>query len=304
MDRPLLEPERPRRPARLGRDRELDVGRESRGRHVDRLLEVRPVEGVGLVEERQHVELAPDQEPLERDLPAGNEVLDQDLLPPLAELRRLRGLEDRRDPAERRDERGGVVRPDHAAAAGEDRRLEDARIGHAVGRGLGIVGDVEQREARRPHAGPCERLAHPVLVAGRGDGVERARPETEALGDGGPDDRGPVVDGNHGVDPVAPRELGHRLRRLGGVVEVERQEVVRQRGLEDVRPLRRHHELDVELRRRGDEVLRAIRRRRDQEEQAQHASPTAGARAGRETRARARTPGRSGDEAGQAFDGA
>ena len=111
VDRPLREAERPRRPARLGGDRGLASGRQARGRHVERLLEVRPVERVGLVEERQHVELSRHQEPLQRHLAPGNEVLDQHLVAPRPPASPCRRLEDRRDPPERGDEGGPDRRP-------------------------------------------------------------------------------------------------------------------------------------------------------------------------------------------------
>ena len=66
VDGALGEPERARRPARLGGDIRLDGVREPGRGHVERLLEEGAVERVGLVEQREHVQLTPDQEPLER----------------------------------------------------------------------------------------------------------------------------------------------------------------------------------------------------------------------------------------------
>ena len=96
------------------------VGRQARGRDVDRLLEEGAVERVGLVEERQHVQLAVGQQPLQRHLEAGDERLDQEMVS-LGRARSRRSSSRPRDARERRDELGRVVGADHAAAAGEQR---------------------------------------------------------------------------------------------------------------------------------------------------------------------------------------
>ena len=171
---------------------------------------------------------SPTRRPSSGHLAPGDEVLDQHLVAPLRERRHVRLRQDRRDPPEGGDELARVVGPDHAPAAGEDRRLQDTRIRDAPGGGLRVVGDVEEGVARGPDTGPGERLPHPVLVPRRLDGGERARAKAEPLRDGRGDHRGAVVDGNHRVHPVPASELRDRPRALPGVPEVERQEVVRE----------------------------------------------------------------------------
>src|SRR5215468_11279587 len=69
------EPERASPSRRLLLDLRLDIAREPGRRHVDRLLEERAFERVGLVEERERAEPSGRQEALERYLDSGDEVL-------------------------------------------------------------------------------------------------------------------------------------------------------------------------------------------------------------------------------------
>ena len=157
-----------------GIDRTLDRGgdglpprgRKSRRRDVDRLLEEGTLERVRLVEEREHAEPPGCHEPLDRHLDPGNVALDQERARLLPALRREpRAPQQRRDPPESRDQLGLVVRPDHAAARGEEQRLEDARIRHAARDLLRIVRDREALEARGREPGAGERLARRELAA-------------------------------------------------------------------------------------------------------------------------------------------
>ena len=84
-------------------------------RHVDRLLEVRAGRRVGLVEHREDLELAAAQQPLDRDLRTGDELLDEE-----RRVSRDLGGTLRRGSRARR-----VVGADDAAARGEPDRLDD-----------------------------------------------------------------------------------------------------------------------------------------------------------------------------------
>ena len=88
-DRAVGEAEGPGRPRGHVHDRGLR-GRRVPGRgHVDRLLEERAVERIRLVEHRERAERAALEQPLQRDLDAGDERLDQDLVGPLAQVRHV-----------------------------------------------------------------------------------------------------------------------------------------------------------------------------------------------------------------------
>src|SRR5919108_4044457 len=65
--------------SRTGRDLVLYRGREARWRDVDRLLKKRAVQRVGLVEERQHAQLAVGDEALQGHLSPWDEAFDEDL---------------------------------------------------------------------------------------------------------------------------------------------------------------------------------------------------------------------------------
>ena len=95
-----------------GHDALLHVGRRHRGRAIDRLLEERTIERIRLVEDRQYLEHAMVEQPLDRVLSAGNESLDDrpavGLVPLDAHVWRLR---QRPQPPDRCLVLRGVVRP-------------------------------------------------------------------------------------------------------------------------------------------------------------------------------------------------
>ena len=116
---------------RLGRalaDGRLCRVGQPRRRHVDGLLEERPVERIGLVEQRQGVERAADEETLQRHLRPRHELLHQDLAGARAEGADVGRRQDRRHSAKRRGELRLAVRADDPAARREHERLEHARI--------------------------------------------------------------------------------------------------------------------------------------------------------------------------------
>ena len=137
VDRPLAQPDRRDRvPRRLG-DVVLGGLGKPRRRDVDRLLEERPVEGIGLVEQRQHVQTPPVEQPFQRHLDPRDVAFDQDPPGGLAHGGDVGLVQDSNDAAERGDECLLVVRPDHAAARRQRDGLEHAgkhRLAGGAGR--------------------------------------------------------------------------------------------------------------------------------------------------------------------------
>jgi len=121
-------------------DGALRVGGGGRRRQVDRLLEERTVERVGLVEKRERLQLTVMQQALQCVLATGDETLNQRGLVRLVALgAHLRLSHQRLQPRQRGSEFLGVVRPHHAAAAREGDGFDDTGIGHGTrDQGLGI----------------------------------------------------------------------------------------------------------------------------------------------------------------------
>ncbi len=201
----LAQAQRRRGGGRRRLDAAQPVGGEARRRHVDRLLEVRPLERVGLVEDGQHLGLALAQERLDRHLGARRVGLGQDragrVLP--------RGGQDRTYAGLGRARRGRVVGADHAAAGRERDRLEHGRQVD----GAGVVAGREDAEARLGDVRGGEGAAHGQLVAGRGRRRGRVVREPEPL----PGERrgrdAAVVDGDDGVQPDPARQPDDRVGR-------------------------------------------------------------------------------------------
>jgi len=76
VDRPSCEPGHAAGTCHLAMDAFLERPRQPGGRDVEGFLEIRPVQGIGLVEQGEGRELAPFQGAFQRVLPSGNEVLD------------------------------------------------------------------------------------------------------------------------------------------------------------------------------------------------------------------------------------
>ena len=116
VNRAGLEAERARRRGHAFGEAALIGGRQPRRRDVDGLLERRPVERVGLVEQRQHLKGAAGQDALERELRPGDERFHQQLPGRL------------RDPAgARRDRRAGARAARAPPRATGDRRRASRR---------------------------------------------------------------------------------------------------------------------------------------------------------------------------------
>jgi hypothetical protein len=93
------------------------------------------------------------------------------------------------------------------------------------------------------------------------------RAEPQRLADGGGHDGGRIVHGHDGSDWAGARVVAHEGSRCSRVVEGQRQEMIRKRDGHGVGLLGRHHEIHVEAARGLDEILRAVGRRRDEQEQ-------------------------------------
>ncbi len=77
VDRTVAQAERGGGAADTADDGALHVVGCGRGREIDRLLEERAVQRIGLVEDRERVQPAAGQQPFERVLTAGNESFDE-----------------------------------------------------------------------------------------------------------------------------------------------------------------------------------------------------------------------------------
>jgi hypothetical protein len=250
VDGSVAQPDRVRRAGRLALDRGEQVVRQPRRRDVDRLLEVGPVERIGLVEDREHVEPAVAHQRLDRHLGAGHEALDQKALG-----RDLAGVgENGADSQRGVRRRVGVVGADHAPAHRERERLDDHGEPER-GRGVtGVVAGTENPEVRLRHLGRGERGSHRGLVAGALDRLGRIAPQPETLRDMRRHARATVVDGHDGVERCA---LGEPFDLVGGperLAQAEHHRAVAHRLRQRLTVLRAHDQLRPHLGGRLDEV--------------------------------------------------
>ncbi len=248
VDRSLGEPDRASRPFARAGDEVEGRRREARRRHVDGLLEVRALERVGLVEDRQDLELPVPEQPFERDLDARHVLLDED-----------RPVPEGGDPGPGRGELLGGVAADHTLAARQPGRLHDAREPGRAGVGA---------EAGLGHLAGVQASAHLGLVARRRDRVGWAVWEPEPGPGLGRHDHAPVVHGDHGVDAPPAVEVVDHVEGSVHVVEGDRGDVivVTNRGC----VVRTDHELDPQGLRGRDEVGRAVRGRGHEEKHPGH----------------------------------
>ena len=261
------EAEGPRGPRGAVADSALARRGQPRGRHVDRLLEIGPVERIGLVEEGQRLELARRQHSLERDLDAGHEALHQDLRGALAERADLRQRQEGGEPRPRGGEFRRGVRPNHPAARGQVKGLEHARITHGLGRGRRALLDPEGREAGLGHARAREHLPHRELVPGGAHGRHGIRAQPKGLPDGRAHHGGGVVHRHHGRDGISPRVVAHLSHAGRGIGEGKGEQPLRHRFGQGIGLLGGDHEVDLEPARRLHEILRAVGGGRHEQEQ-------------------------------------
>jgi hypothetical protein len=131
----------------------LYARRQLRGGDEDRLLEIRAVERIGLVEQREHPQAAVHQQPFERVLAARNEAFDHQSEP--------RGVAvglmlDPPDLGHSADQRGSGVGADHAPARREAARLDHrGKLERAKPRRVGARGEMPEPRVR--HAAALEQ---------------------------------------------------------------------------------------------------------------------------------------------------
>ena len=207
VDGPVGEPDRVRRPPGEERDALLQVGGQSRRCDVDRLFEVRADERVGLVEDREDLELLlAAEQPFDRDLDT-REVL----------LHEQRPLGDGADAFGGVDGRHRVVDANHATTGRQADRLQHARVADVAGHFRDLLEILDHPKPGLGHVVACQGVAHDRLVACGGDGRRWVVGEAESLGGGGGDLHALVVDRDDGVERRAPVERGDRLDRGAGV---------------------------------------------------------------------------------------
>ena len=135
--------------------------RRRRRRDVDRLLEERAVERIGLVEDGKHVQRAVVHQPLERVLASGDEPFDQRdrvrVVPLGAHVGRSHSARSRSTAAA---SAGRIVGAHHAAAARQRDRLQHTGIGdESCGKGMKAAAHRGgRRRTRAREDAPRERL--------------------------------------------------------------------------------------------------------------------------------------------------
>src|SRR5437667_1856063 len=115
VDGTIRQAKRLARPSRGLRDQRLRSIGKPRGGDINRLLEEWPMEWIGLIEDRQHLELAAPQQSFDCDFLAGDEVFNEQR--PATAIGGAAG-DDGRDPPEDGRKHGRAVGPDDALATG------------------------------------------------------------------------------------------------------------------------------------------------------------------------------------------
>src|SRR3989442_5400670 len=125
---------------------------------VDRLLEKRSVERIGLVEQGEHAEPSADQQSFQGHFVARDELLYQVLL-------RVTGLQNGPEATHRRNERLLIVGADDATAGAETQPLDDTRECDRRCEGLLALADRVPGEGRDGNASPGEHGSLEVFVS-------------------------------------------------------------------------------------------------------------------------------------------
>ncbi len=241
-----------------------DLGAVPGGSDEDRLLEEGAVEGIGLVEGGEDLELAGPEHGLHRDLVAGDEALGEHGGVGIAE------------DAPNADGGGaggvGIVGPDDAPARRQAERLEDGGEPERGGDLPGVIGGSDGGEGRLSHLTGVEEAAHDELVPGGPGGVGRASRQPEALGGESGDDDAAVVGGDDSVDGRRDCQVDEALGRTLRIGAVDADEAIAhgERWL----LLGGDGQFDAEGSGGGDEVLGVIARGGEDDEGAHHAVQT------------------------------
>jgi len=273
VDRTGREAERSRRPLRTRLKRVVGVRPQTGRRDVDGLLEVRPVEGVGLVEERQHPQLPVDEKPLERVLTARHEFFHEYQARRFAAGQDVGRRKDAPQSLEGRHELRRRVGADHPSTGGQAKRFDHTGIGHSLGKGAWVLIHPMQRESWHRHLGSSEARPLLELVPSRLRGGYRVSVQADGLGNRRGDHRGVVIDAHHARDRVHPHELTGLFGRSLGMGEIESNEAGRVRRLERTRPLGCDGQLHAQSARGLHERGGAVGRRREEQQEPRHAAP-------------------------------
>ena len=258
---------------RLSGNVRLHVGRQTRRRYVQRLLEERTVQRIGLIEHGEHNQLAANQEPLQRHLRARNERFHQDVTRhPAAPLYNVRGAQDRREAFKGGDELVCVIGPHDAAAGRQVERLQHARKGHALGRPDRIIGNRQALESRRRKPGRGYLAAQAVLVARRRHRRHRIVRQPQRPGGRRGQQRTVVVNRHNGVQWVRAGKRRNRPHRLARPEKVQLQVAAGKQRRKGLPALRAHRHVQPQAACRFHEVVRPIGAGRQQEQHAGHAN--------------------------------
>ncbi len=246
-----------------GRDRALNLDRGGRRRHVDRLLEERSVERIGLVEQRQQLKPTVVHQPFDRVLDAGDELLDErdvergvafgtNLWQPQA------GRASGRTPPPIRPRSLARITPrlpDSATGLTTQGKLDGVT---AAGSSPG--GSVKNQGTGRPASRRRSRVSSLFRATLRRPADAR---QAERFRDSRADHRRPIADDQHAVDRRGLRRFDDRRNRRGLLVgEADRDRIVLPRVFEQMTPIGREDELHPEPLRRFAEGARLVAGRR------------------------------------------
>ena len=245
--------------------------RKARGGDVDRLLEVRPIERVRLVEDREREQFAAAQQSLDRHLVAADETLHHEAVSGVGALVTHVGHgEQPPQPFRRAQERSGVVRADHAAAAVEAERLDHDRIRDLRRGRRQVVVEVQHLPGRRRQPARGQPFAQDRFVARAEHGRCRVRRQQQLLRGARREQRARIVHRDHRVQREAVGITRHRRRAALGIAVGQRQPAARIHVRQRLLDVRGDHDVEAELAGGRHEVGRAVRRGRDQQHHAGH----------------------------------
>ena len=234
----------------------LQLLRMARRGHVEGLFEVRAVEWVGLVEQRQHPQRAAREQAFQRHFRTRQELLDQH---PgklrVAPHRDLGRTEEPPDAVESRAKLLWTVRADDAAAPGEDQRLHYAGERH-TGRDRGS--QLQHLEAGHRDARTAQALAGEALVARRLDRLGSVVQQAEQAGRPRGDHGRLVVRAQHGPRLARADGVGQRTSGALGIGEVQRERPLRPLLGQDVAAVGGGEHLHAQLAGRGEQIVGAV----------------------------------------------
>jgi len=214
------------------------------GRDIDRLGEERPIERIGLIEQRERLQATAAQQPFECDLGSGDEVLDEDRAGGFGIARDKLGVGEQACEARKAvAQLGGVVRAHDAAAGRQMARLDHDGKPQLAGQRDRIGIERHHAKARLHHAGRGQPLSQAQLVGSRAGGLDGIERQPQTLGREGADQRGLLV----GHDDPGERRRGLRDLHRGvyRIPKVECECALRPGLGEHVAAIASDHELDA-----------------------------------------------------------